>query len=188
MIVGVVICVLLGVGYFKYANVTKLPLLRPTPQPLPAGPDQVRLSTIPGTGSFRESLLGADFSVVNRLGEVPEGCKGIFRSAFVTPAGSPSSAALIQVADPNQPFNSTDDVTTGLPFRRLIFAGLSHQSCFIYYERGGSMYPSSCLAVIDYAQQKSVWIGESRKKARNLDDLRFMLSNGDFQDNEGPVC
>jgi hypothetical protein len=42
--------------------------------------------------------------------------------------------------------------------------------------------------VMDYAEGKTLWMGESRKAVRTLDDLRFMLSRGLFYDTAGPAC
>jgi hypothetical protein len=70
----------------------------------------------------------------------------------------------------------------------LVFAGVGSKACFVYFERGGVMRPSSCLAVIDYAEGKTVWIGEAPMKVWGLDELRSALSEGEFQDNAGPAC
>jgi heptaprenylglyceryl phosphate synthase len=71
----------------------------------------------------------------------------------------------------------------------LAFAGFGTSSCFVYYERGGGPgLPVACLAIIDYKQKKTLWVGESTKKAENLNQLRNIFRRGFFADALGPVC
>jgi hypothetical protein len=151
-------------------------------------PESVFLKARPAADSVRDHLLDGDFKVVNHVQAIPQTWRSIFDSSFVDIHGLPTKGARVEMADPGQPFQSSDALVPGLPFRRLVLAGLSSQKCFIYYQHGGSMYPSYCLAVMDYGSNSMIWVGESRKVARSLSDLRFMLSRGLFEDTGGPGC
>ena len=181
--------VLLGVRYaMRQRQEVALEDVRKN-QRMPDEPDHVRLSTIPASSPNRNHLLDGDFKIVNRVRDVAEGCRYIFDSSFVNSSGSAqTTASTINLADPGQEFQTSDDVRPGLPFRRLVLAGLGHKTCFVYYEHGGAMYPSSCLAVMDYSQKRAIWVGESRKKAETVEELRSMLTTGQFADTAGPVC
>ncbi|MGC1267197.1 MAG: hypothetical protein WA853_13000, partial [Candidatus Acidiferrum sp.] len=158
-------------------------------QKMPEEPDRIRLNTLPAPNSIASHLLDGNFKIVNRMDDLTEDCTSIFDSAFVNSSGvARAIASAVSLADPAQDFQTSDDVRPGLPFRRLVLAGLGHKSCFIYYEHGGAMYPSSCLALMDYSQKRAIWVGESRKKATTLEDLRSMLSTDQFADTVGPVC
>jgi hypothetical protein len=187
-----VLAVLVGVGvyYKRQLDFREQPTLSTLKEKkvAPAEPDPMTLSTVPISSSIRSQILAGDFSMVYRVADIPAGCEAAFESSFVTSSAAGAAQTKLQMADPGEAFNSSDNVTSGLAFRRLIFAGLAPKTCFIYYERGGSMYPSSCLAVMDYAQGKSIWVGESRKKAASLNDLRLMISEQQFEDTRRPVC
>ena len=109
-------------------------------------------------------------------------CRSTFDSSFAHNLGAAASSKEIELANPGQMFQSSDALIEGAPFRRLEFAGLGTGRCFVYYQHGGTMYPRFCLAVMDNANGKMLWVGEARKQARNLDQLRKMLLRGDFMD------
>ncbi len=157
-------------------------------QVVPVEPDPLSLSTVSISNTVRSQILAGNFSLFYSVADISAGCEGAFQSSFVTSVASGAVKTKVQMSDPSEPFNWSDKVTSGLAFRRLIFAGLGAKTCFIYYERGGSTYPSSCLAVMDYAQDKSIWVAEFRKKAATLNDLRSMISEEQFKDTQGPVC
>jgi len=192
VILGLAILAIAGVYYVRRLEsrsqtALSMPERKQSP---PDDPDSMRLSTVSVSNSVRSGILGANFDLVYGFAEIPAACKVAFESSFVNSSSSGSGVrrTKIQMADPGERFNWSDNVISGLALRRLIFAGLGPKTCFVYYERGGTMYPSACLAVMDYAQGKSIWVGESRKKAANLRDLRSMISNQKFQDTLGPVC
>src|SRR5260370_1311878 len=150
--------------------------------------DVVSLSPNLTSGTDTSHLLTADFKIVNQMAEITQGCREIFESSFTTPVGAPASAGQLAVADPGHDFESTDAIRGGLPFRRLEFGGLGGSRCFIYYQHGGAMYPRFCLAVIDTEHTKTLWVGEARERARDLEQLRGMLLHGDFDDKRRPEC
>jgi hypothetical protein len=75
-------------------------------------------------------ILDGDFEIVTSVNRLPTSV----RSAFAVLARQSS----FEMADPGQNFQATDFIAkTALPWRRLIFAGISAEKCFLHYERGG---------------------------------------------------
>ena len=50
------------------------------------------------------------------------------------------------------------------------------------------MYPSACLAIMDYSKKKAIWVGEFDKKFKSIEELRTALSRKQFRDNPAPIC
>ena len=151
-------------------------------------PDPYHLNTTPSTEATQTHLLDRDFTVVGRLREIPNECESRFDSSFVRADGSSSGPEGIKVADPDQEFQFSDAIMPGLPFRRLAFAGVSHTGCFIYYQRGGPMPATYCLAFMEYGKSKAAWVGERPEGATSLKALRSMLSRKSFDTSGQPVC
>jgi len=150
-------------------------------------PDPIRLNTISMRSDDKRRLLNGDFKIVTRMSDIAESCRDSFDSSFVRFSGSPASKELVKFADPGQEFETSDSIRGGLPFRRLVFAGVGSNHCFVYYEIGGH-YPTTCLAVMDYAQKKAIWVGMSRRTVESLEALRGLFAGGCFADTYGPVC
>lgn len=151
-------------------------------------PDSYSLSTRVAPKAARDHLLDANFALVNQVSQIPESCVSPFDSSFTNAEGTRPQNKIV-MADPGKPFQYSDAIVPGLPFRRLVFAGTGPNRCFIYYQHGGAMYPSYCLAIMDTSSSSNVvWVGESRKEADTVRELRSMLSGGEFSDTAGPVC
>ena len=72
----------------------------------------------------------------------------------------------------------------GLPARRLIFAGVSRDRCFIYSEKGGIAHVDS-IVVFDTSvpnEVKFLWAGTGRAKGEitDLQQLRSGITKGEF--------
>jgi len=173
---------------FRMANKSALPIRRSQAVPPPEAPDGIQFSAIPARIDDSSGLLNGDFKIARKMSELTRPCEKILNNSFVTPSGLPPSVGQVRLADPEEEFEATDSVRGGLPFRRLVFAGLGSSICFVYYERGGLMYPSSCLAIFDYGQKKPIWVGESARKAKTVDELRHMLSGREFHNPTRPGC
>ncbi len=150
-------------------------------------PGTFYLRTVRIPDEVRVHLLDGNFKIVRRVDEISNSCMGIFESSFVTISGSRVKSGEFSLANPGEAFQASDNIVLGLPFRRLEFAGLETSKCFIHYQSGGQ--PSSfCLAVIDYAKQKTVWAGEYYEAAADMEELRQMLVRGRFSDALGRGC
>lgn len=163
-----------------------IPQLEFPKQPVPDIPGSFHLRTVSVQDNVRVHLLDEDFKIVRRMNEIPNSCTMILESSFVTINGFHAKPGEITWANPGEAFQASDNIVPGLPFRRLEFAGLGSTKCFIHYQSGGQ--PNSfCLAVIDAAEQKLAWVGESINAAKNVDELRRMIFQRRFGDPGGWV-
>ena len=153
-------------------------------------PDPVYLKTLSVSDATRGHLLDGGFAIVHRMQDISQSCKGPFESSFSFFSRTVPKKREIDFADPGQDFNYGDAIRGGLPFRQLHFAGLGSNSCFIYYQQGGRIYPSSCLAVMNYSGGKTIWVGvvAGGKAARNFRELRADFSQNKFDDSGEPDC
>ncbi len=153
-------------------------------------PDPVYLNTLPASDAFRSDLLDGEFTIVYRMQDISQGCRVSFESSFSYYSRTVPKKREIDFADPGQDFNYGDAVREGLPFRQLHFAGLGPNSCFIYYQQGGRIYPSSCLAVMHYVDGKAIWVGvvAGGRAARNFRELRAVFSQHKFSESGEPDC
>jgi len=153
-------------------------------------PDPVYLNTLAESDAIRSHLLDGGFTIVYRMEDVSQGCRVPFESSFSYYSRTVPKKREIDFADPGQDFNYGDAVREGLPFRQLHFAGLGPNSCFIYYQQGGRIYPSSCLAVMHYADGKAIWVGvvAEGRAARNFRELRAVFSQHKFSESGEPDC
>ena len=147
------------------------------------------LSTISRPSPERNHLLDGSFSVVRLRENITGDCRSVFESSFINDdKKKATNLTTTKLANPGQVFQSSDALIQGAPFRRLEFAGETIGRCFIYYQHGGVMYPRFCLVVIDTRSQRAIWVGEARKRAKELYQLRSMLLRGEFNDTSGFVC
>jgi hypothetical protein len=122
------------------------------------------------------------------MSNIPGGCGTPFAASFIATSDLQMRLDGIHFADPGEPFQESDHIRPGLPFRRLLFAGVGTTNCFIHYQSGGKMYPMFCLAVVDQTTHKTIWVGESKIGASDLEELRKMLRVSKFNDLAGPGC
>jgi hypothetical protein len=83
------------------------------------------------------------------------------------------------MANPGQRFNATDFIyDSSVPRKRLIFAGVSQDKCFIYYEQGG-IGLSSLVALFKLKSTKiePVWNGHCGG-AKGIEGLRSEVAKG----------
>jgi hypothetical protein len=123
----------------------------------------------------RAHLFDGDFAILNGVAALPEP----IRNALAY------REKKLDMANPGQRFNA-GDVVTGLPTRRLVFAGVSGERCFVYFEQGG-IVSSVQLAVFRIVQSGStqnaveIWQGSDQSSpARDLAELRNRLSGDRF--------
>jgi len=108
------------------------------------------------------------FRIIHRVSDLPPAVKKQF------PA--PDMQRDFRMADPGKPYQATCIVTKPrLPSRRLIFAGLSKDHCFVHYERGGRGYSRS-LVVFRLSNNEARFIGGSNVR-RPSPDLQALLAS-----------
>jgi hypothetical protein len=152
-----------------------------------APPDNVHLKTVSLPGTASRHLLDGDFTIVDRVEGITEGCRDVFEGSFVALSGSAVPSTRVEIVNPGPEFETTDVIRGGLPLRRLEFAGLNKDRCFLFYEHGGAMYPRFCLAVMNTTTRKVLWVGEASKKAHGLLQVRQMLLKGGFNGQPKPA-
>src|SRR5260370_3153799 len=90
------------------------------------------------------------------------------------------------MANPGKRFEATDFIVdSSIPRKRLIFAGVSGDRCFVHYEQGGiaHSYLLALFTVTSPATMKPIWRGYCGHAA-HIRDLRSELAAGCSQ----PVC
>jgi hypothetical protein len=121
-------------------------------------------------------VLDGDFSIEREIDRLPESLKIAFSAL--------SGERDFKMANPGEKYQATDAIVeSGLPFRRLLFAGISKDKYFIHYEMGGRGY-SVHIAVFEVDPDKKVkflWGGPG-PHAKDLKQLRSMVAAGAFAD------
>ena len=120
----------------------------------------------------RQEFLQGSFSSIKNMHDLP---LSVLR-AFTEEGGS-----RLVMADPGKDFRATDVVyDPTLPSKRLIFAGVSGDKCFVHYEQGG-IGLSYVLAFFNATSKddiRPIWKGYCGRSATNLEDLRSLLAGG----------
>jgi hypothetical protein len=187
-----------GVGFLVVCGVWYMNVLRPPRElnlrelgnkhEVPKDPDPIHLHTLAASEAVRRHVLDGDFRIVYRMQDISEDCRAVLDSSFFNDSGTIPKRGEIRFADPGQPAQYGDSLIPDAPFRQLLFAGQGPKTCFLYYQHGGQNHPSYCLAEMDHTDRKMIWVGEARRKADGIEELRSMLSRGLFVDTNGPGC
>jgi len=122
--------------------------------------------------SAREQFLQGDFSLIKDVRALP---------APVLQAFTEQGGSRLTMANPGKDFQATDVVFfNSLPWRRLIFAGVSGDKCFVHYEQGGRGH-SYVLALFNVPAKddmRPVWRGHCPTRAATLEELRAWFVKG----------
>jgi hypothetical protein len=173
---GAVLCGFAIYAYRVFTNVPPLPIRVPT---LEASRDLPWRFHKVLSKPEKQHVLDGQFTVVTSTQTLPPSLK----HAFAVITGQQQFA----LADPGQRYQVTDVVyEPGLPFRRLVFAGVSGDKWFIHYEHGGIGHS---YAVVVFAVQPErvqfLWGGVGSHRAKDLDDLRKSIADNQFCDDGG---
>jgi hypothetical protein len=110
--------------------------------------------------------LDGDFKILDSVEQLPTSVKDAFAAL--------THQSRFEMADPGHDFQVTDVIRhEGLPWRRLIFAGISDKECFVHYERGG--YGHSYYVVVfstEPSKAAYIWGRALPKPAANVPELR----------------
>jgi len=124
------------------------------------------------TQAAREEFLNRDFTIVKNVRVLPVPVL----EAFIEQGGS-----RLVMANPGEKFEATDFIVDpSLPRRRLIFAGVSGDRCFIHYERGGRghSYIIAFFKVTSTKSMEPLWSGYCDDPSPSFQDLRSKLATG----------
>jgi hypothetical protein len=116
-------------------------------------------------------FLGGDFRIVKDMKALPRPVI----EAFTETGGS-----RLTVANPGQRFQATDHVLDeSLPWKRLLFAGVLGERCFMLYEQGGRahFYVLALFKLTPAGAIQPIWQG-SCEPAADIAELRSKVSTG----------
>ena len=122
--------------------------------------------------SAREQFLQGDFSLIKDVRALP----APVLQTFTEQGGSRPT-----MANPGKDFQATDFILdNSLPSKRLIFAGVSGDKCFVHYEQGGRghSYVLALFNVPSKDDMRPVWRGNCRARAATLEELRAWFVKG----------
>src|ERR1700730_15666878 len=112
-------------------------------------------------------VLDGDFVIVKNVDRLPDALKTAFSHL--------SGMDDFEMANPGEKFQLGDVIDEpGLPWRRLLFAGISKDKYFIHYEKGGRAH-SYHVAVFAIGPERKVmflWGGPGFPGAKDLTQLR----------------
>jgi hypothetical protein len=120
-----------------------------------------------------KAFLAGDFVVVDHMRLLPPSVE-----VFTEKGGHRRT-----MADPNEDFQATDVISMpGMPRKRLIFAGVSGDKCFVHFEAGGiaHSYEVALFRLSQVNAIEPIWAGYCGE-AKNLTDLRYQIEHGDCQ-------
>ncbi len=159
----VVLLAVVGIEIVRYMKGYTAPLGQA--RPIQFRPDGL-------TQAAREEFLNGDFTIVKDVRVLP---------VPVREALNEQGGSRLVMANPGEKFEATDYIVdSSLPQRRLIFAGVSGDRCFIHYERGGRGH-SYIIAFFKVASAKSMEplsSGYCDGPSPSLQDLRSKLATG----------
>lgn len=139
--------------------------------PLANGPP-LSFSNSDMSQSAERQFLDGDFTIIRDVKSLPSPVL----QAFTEQGGS-----RLTIANPGKNFLATDVIyDSSLPRKRLIFAGVLNDKCFVHYEQGGISL-SSVLAFFRLTSKEKMeplWRGFCGP-AVNLQDLRSHVAKGE---------
>ena len=118
-------------------------------------------------------LENDEFTVSYSIDSIPES----FNMAFAKLTGE------YKLADPNQPYNSTDIVVKQLPRKRLLFYGKSDNYNFIVYEQGGrGKHNRIILFQRDSINYRPIWGASFIDSVSNLTTMVKLITSQKVED------
>ena len=160
---------LAAIGFLFYLGYQAYDLMRPL-EPEPP------LTFIRPRASTKELIgfLASDFVVLRRMRSLPLPVQGAFTE---------TGGRRFTMTNPGDNFEATDNmILPGLPRKRLIFAGVYGDKCFVHFEAGGIVhsYEVALLKLLPSDRMEAGWHGYCGP-AKDLPDLRNQIESGDCQ-------
>jgi hypothetical protein len=121
--------------------------------------------------SARERFLQADFTIVKDMKALPLSVLQLFTE---------KGGSRLLMANPGKNFNVSDVIyDKSVPRMRLVFAGVSANKCFVFYEKGGlaHKYILAFFALTSKETTQPLWRGYCEPVA-SIQDLRSRVQDG----------
>jgi hypothetical protein len=118
-----------------------------------------------------QQFLEGDFEIIRRVEALPRPVL----AAFTKQGGS-----RVLMANPGEKFEATDYILdASVPRKRLVFAGISENKCFVHYEQGGRphSFVLAFLTLTSAHEMKLLWQGYCDEPAADIQTLRSKLEN-----------
>jgi mono/diheme cytochrome c family protein len=144
----------------------------------PANPPQTS-SPVPHKLSAAEKahILDGEFTIEKTVANLPDNLKSAFAHL--------AKESDFKMANPGEKYQETDALSSGpaLPWRRLIFAGISKDRYFIHYEKGGRAH-TIYTAIFDVSPEGKVsfLLAGPGTRAADLTQLRALVLSKQFAD------
>jgi hypothetical protein len=167
LLAGVAACI----GLFAVVGISVAYLQKGKSQPLGEGP-RIDYPSGEMSQSAREQFLQGNFSLIKDVRSLP---------VPVLRAFTEQSGSRLTMANPGKDFQAADFIVDNtLPSKRLIFAGVSGDRCFVHYEQGGRghSYVLALFNVTSNAGMVPVWRGYCRTRAASAEDVRSWIAKG----------
>lgn len=124
-----------------------------------------------------DKLTSGSLVEIGKVEALPASCREAFAKL--------THEAAFALANPGQPYQATDAIGPGqpLPWRRLIFGGLSRDRCLVYYELGG-IAATQAVVVFDLSTAGKAtlsWGGVDGGKVPDLPSLVSRMAGGAFR-------
>ena len=118
--------------------------------------------------------LSGKFDMVNDIATLPQPVK----RSFCNLEHCNYEGVKFDMVDPGEPM-SNDDVTVGVPNKRLRFAAINNTSAIVFYEWGGFV-GQHCVTIFDFQHRKS-WGGSlTSYRVTTLEQLRSAITSKQF--------
>ena len=129
----------------------------------------------------KQHVLDGDFAIKRTVAELPSSVQSELASLF--------GESVLRMANPGERYQESDVIESGprLPWRRLVFAGISEDRCFVHYERGGRAHGYYVLIIQlsphgNGVSATPIWGGAGTARADDLKQLRDAVANGRLAD------
>jgi hypothetical protein len=121
--------------------------------------------------SVKLASLNRDFQIISDVNHLPPSVLKFFQE--------PGGGRLL-IANPGGKFNATDVINdASIPRRRLIFAGLSTDICFVHYEEGGIALVRRIRAfrITSTGVAEPLWTSSCFSSLKTIEELRAKLGD-----------
>ena len=148
---------------------------RPSKEPASVSPEPQELKTSNVVLPEPLRTLSSDLTIIKNTSRLPDSCKAAFVAL--------SRQSRFEMAEPGEKFQVGDVVFFHLPWRRLVFGGVSSNRCLVHYERGGRghSYYAVLFGISPDGKATFLWGGAGSQTESDWKQLRSDIASGKFK-------